>query len=120
MITVALTATIDAAGERVWRALLDPAERLIWDDRILGEIIPPRSVGRNRPESRRARTRPHTEDFRRICWRFRLAGVPLVLIDEIHRIEGHERMLGRISIGSMHFDQTITVHPEHDENGCAK
>ena len=46
-----------------------------------------------------------------------LAGVPLVMIDEIHRIEGHERILGRITIGSMRFDRTITLRAEHDRSG---
>jgi hypothetical protein len=32
-------------------------------------------------------------------------------------MEGHERLFGRISIGSMHFDQTITVVEERDESG---
>lgn len=39
------------------------------------------------------------------------------MIEETHRIEGHDRVLGRISIGSMRFDRTITLHAEHDRSG---
>lgn len=114
---MALTATIDATGECVWRALLDPALRPRWDDRILGEIRLPLRSDRVLHGVRRAPTTRHGDALRRACWRFRLAGIPLVMVEEIHRIEGHDRLLGRISIGSMHFDQTITLHAEHDRSG---
>lgn len=51
------------------------------------------------------------------CWRFRLAATPLVLVDEIHRVEGADRLIGRISIGSMRFEQSIAVHEDRDEGG---
>jgi hypothetical protein len=141
LITVALTATIDATGERVWRSIVDPSERPFWDDRILGEIKRPlvgplvdrptrRSPGPwNRPQARLAKpssdipreipskTPSNAGPIRCTRWRFRFSGIPLVLVDETHRIEGHERLFGRISIGSMHFDQTITVVEERDESG---
>jgi hypothetical protein len=125
LITVALTATIDATGERVWRSIVDPSERPFWDDRILGEIKRPlvdrparRRTGRSHPpDDTSGHTPERTEPLRCTRWRFRFAGIPLVLIDEVHRVEGHERLFGRISIGSMHFDQTITVVEEWDESG---
>lgn len=109
---MALTATIDATGERVWRSIVDPSERPFWDDRILGEIKRPLGspIG-DRP------TRRSPDPIRCTRWRFRFSGIPLVLVDETHRMEGHERLFGRISIGSMHFDQTITVAEERDESG---
>lgn len=33
------------------------------------------------------------------------------------RADGHDRIVSRISIGSMHFDQTLTLHEEDDESG---
>lgn len=121
MITVALTATIDAAGERVWRAIVEAGERPLWDDRILGEIrLPiPRKTPHVRGERSNGtpRTDPHPQAIRRTAWRFRLAGIPLVMVDEVYRQEGQERLVGRISIGSLHFDQVITVHEERDPSG---
>ncbi len=121
MITVALTATIDATGERVWRSIVDPSERPFWDDRILGEIKVPLTdrPTRRAPHrrTRRANTPNSTAPIRCTRWRFRFSGIPLVLVDETHRMEGHERLFGRISIGSMHFEQTITIVEERDESG---
>ncbi|MFO0689337.1 MAG: hypothetical protein U0900_11575 [Myxococcota bacterium] len=117
MITVALTATVDATRECVWRTLVDPALRPRWDERILGELRLPARPERNERFAGSAAAPPAIAALRRIGWRFRLAGVPLVMIDEIHRIEGHERILGRITIGSMRFDRTITLRAEHDRSG---
>jgi hypothetical protein len=50
-------------------------------------------------------------------WRFRLGGVPLVMRDEILSDEPIERRVSRITIGSMHFDQTLTLRREDDDNG---
>jgi hypothetical protein len=124
LITVALTATIDSTSERIWRALVDPAERLLWDDRILGEISPSLATFPSRrarfdrpgdPGRRHRAVRP--EPLRRTRWRFRLGGVPLVMVDEVLSVERHERLHGRISIGSMRFDETITIHAESDPSG---
>lgn len=118
---MALTATIDAAGERIWRALVDPAERPLWDDRILGEIKSPRlEAPRRRPPPMADPTvRPpvRAEPIRSTRWRFCWSGIPLVLLDEIHHAEGRDRLFGRISIGSMHFEQTITIVEELDGSG---
>lgn len=117
MITVALTATIDAPGERVWRALVDAAERPAWDDRILGEVHLPETSARLLRLPRPVPPGFASGAPRRTRWRFRLAGVPLVMIDEVLRIDGHERLLGRISIGSLRFDHTTTIHHENDRSG---
>lgn len=117
MITVALTATIDAEGERVWRALVEASERPLWDDRILGEIHLPMPRKRGGRSNARTRADRHADTLRRTVWRFRLGGVPLVMVDEVYRQEGRERLVGRISIGSLHFDQVITVHEERDSSG---
>lgn len=115
MITVALSATIGAPHERVWRALVDPNERPTWDERVLGIVAlarTPRRRGRSAPSSAVA-----PEPIRRTRWRFRLGGVPLVLRDEILRADGHDRIVSRLTIGSMHFDQTLTLLAEDDDTG---
>lgn len=114
MITVALSATIGAPHERVWRALVDPQERELWDERILGAVALSRAgknVGdRKRPSGKQA-------PLRKTRWRFKLGGVPLVMQDEVIRADRHDRLVSRITIGSMHFDQTLTLHDDDDETG---
>jgi uncharacterized protein YndB with AHSA1/START domain len=114
LITVALSAAIGSPHERVWRALVDPRERSIWDERILGEVAlsqtPRKTPKRTREQDRKA-------PLRTTRWRFRLGRVPLVLQEEVMRADGHDRIVSRISIGSMHFDQTLTLHDEDDESG---
>lgn len=110
MITVALSATIGAPHDRVWRALVDPNEREIWDDRILGPVALVRSEERARAQGRKPA-------IRTTRWRFKRGGVSLVLQDEILRADRHDRIVSRITIGSTHFDQTLTFHAEDDETG---
>lgn len=114
MITVALSATIGSPHERVWRALVDPQERAIWDERILGEVALSRVTRKASSRSRKANA---TKPLRTTRWRFRLGRIPLVLQEEVMRADGHDRLVSRISIGSMHFDQTFTLHDEGDEAG---
>ena len=107
MITVALSATIGAPAKRVWRAITDSDERIAWDDRVLGKVAP---SGANTP--------PKGEgEAITTQWRFRLRGIPLVMRDEVLINEPIERLVSRISIGSMHFDQTLSLHREDDESG---
>jgi len=116
VITVALSANIGAPHARVWRALIDPDERTIWDERILGEASLSRS-----PRAPRRRSRAGSPERKPLIrshrYRFRLGGVPLVLRDEILATEGHDRLVSRISIGSLRFDQTLTLYDEADETG---
>jgi len=135
LITVALSAQIGAPLDRVWRALIDPTERVAWDERVLGEVALSDSVGSSSARSRQAKRekartargggrwakadpqRERREVIRRTSWRFRLGGVPLVMLDETLEADAHDRLVSRISIGSMHFDQTLTLHREDDETG---
>jgi hypothetical protein len=126
LITVALSATIGAPSERVWRALIDPSERTVWDERILGEV----SLARGKERTSSARraggleparsSNPETsrvDESGRRQWRFRLGGMPLVMQDEILDTQRNERLRSRISIGSMQFTQTLTLYREDDESG---
>jgi hypothetical protein len=38
--------------------------------------------------------------------------------DVTSNVDPNERLVSRISIGSMHFDQTLTLHREDDESGA--
>lgn len=116
LITVALSATIGAPIDRVWRALTDPSERISWDERILGEVS--LSHGSNRSAKRRRATGQGESALPESTkWRFRLGGVPLVMQDSVREILRNERLVSLISIGSMRFDQTLTLYREDDESG---
>lgn len=116
LITVALSATIGAPIDRVWRALTDPSERIGWDERILGEVS--LSHGSNRSAKRRRATGQGESALPESTkWRFRLGGVPLVMQDSVREILRNERLVSLISIGSMRFDQTLTLCREDDESG---
>lgn len=122
MITVALSATIGAPIDRVWCALTDPAERAEWDERILGEVSLLRRSARSNTEStpgtsRKRASKGETTLPSKTRWRFRLGGIPMVMQEEILGVDRNERLVGRISIGSMHFDQKLTLHREDDEGG---
>ena len=112
LITDALSATIGAPIDRVWHALTDPSERIVWDERILGEVSPSRGTKGTTTTTQSADNIP-----KKTRWRFRLGGVPLVMQDVISNADRNERLVSRISIGSMHFDQTLTLHREDDESG---
>jgi len=117
LITVALSATIGAPANRVWRALTDSDERVAWDDRVLGMVDESgmrRRATHSRKEGRTGRSQSAVSTTQ---WRFRLGGVPLVMRDEVITEEPIQQRVSRISIGTMHFDQTLTLHPEDDESG---
>ncbi len=112
MITVALSTTIGAPTRLVWRALTDSAERVVWDERILGEVT--------LSEVARSRTTASDSDsdaLHHMHWRFRLGGIPLVMQDRLVSALRFERLVSHISIGSMQFDQTLTLFSEDDEMG---
>jgi hypothetical protein len=122
VITVALSATIGATRERVWQALTLLGERTSWDERLLGEIaIDTGPLRSDRSRSHRT-SAPSTVSLqtvslqgvpRSIRWRFRLNGVQLVMHEHIREIEPPGRLVSRISIGSLRFDQTFTLHSDH-------
>jgi hypothetical protein len=131
LITVALSTSIGARAEDVWRALTDPEERLTWDERILGEVTLSRPSRRRDPRrdlpgssadsihasgsihpSGSAATAAHKNQVR---WRFIFCGVPMVLQDNVLESEPFSRYASRVSIGSLHFDQTLSLFVENDE-----
>jgi hypothetical protein len=136
LITVALSTSIGARAENVWRALTDPSERPTWDERILGEVtlahsLRPKDRRRSRTGDAASGPRPLSDSAARSSadsvpnhgvrshsrWRFLFGGVPMVLRDDVLSSEPLERQVSRVTIGSMHFDQTLTLYSEDDETG---
>jgi uncharacterized protein YndB with AHSA1/START domain len=97
VITIAMSAVIDAGPLRVWRALTVPAEVAAWDDSILG----PAEAFVDYPES-----------CRPVRWRCRLGGVQTVMHERPLDVEPPGRLRSAISIGSMRYEQTFTLAPE--------
>ena len=124
VITVALSATIGATRERVWQALTLLGERKSWDERLLGEIAlttdPPRS-DRIRSDRRGAPSTAALQGpLRSLRWRYLLGGVQLVMREDFREIEPPGRLASRISIGSLRFEQTFTLHRNDDDGGGAR
>jgi uncharacterized protein YndB with AHSA1/START domain len=97
LITIAMSAVIDADPPRVWRALTVPAELIAWDESILG----PAESFDGYPSSGRA-----------VRWRCRLGGVQTVMHDRPIEVEPPGRLRSVISIGSLRYEQTFTLAPE--------
>lgn len=94
MITIAMSAVINAEPEQVWRALTDPDALMEWDERVIGSIDVPDDY-------------PVTGQHAR--WRYRVGSVPLVLHDRPQEIVQFERLRSAVTVGPMHFQQTYTL-----------
>jgi len=94
-----MATVIDAARERVWRALARPEEVLRWDPRFL----------RREPPDRGGETRGTT------CWRFQLGSIPVRMrIRNIEVIRG-SRLRSDIRLGLFRFEATCTLRDEPGE-----
>jgi uncharacterized protein YndB with AHSA1/START domain len=97
VITTALSTVVDAPRHRVWRALVDPAEIVRWDERavcLLEPVAQPLASGSV------------------FCWRYLLGGVPVVLREETLDLVAEERLHSGVSLGLFHFEQTYTLADE--------
>lgn len=120
LITVALSTTIGAPRKRVWQALTDASERPLWDERVLGQVMLAADslpTARRRPMPKHRFALEPGDSGQRMHWRYRLGGVPLVMQEDVVSTEPRSRLKSRISMGSLCFDQTLTLHREDDETG---
>ena len=92
-----MSTVISADSQQVWRALTTPEEVVSWDERVLGSIDAPET---------------YPEAGQHVRWRYMLGTVPLVMHDRPSEIVPLERLTSSISVGSMRFEQTYTLHPE--------
>jgi Polyketide cyclase / dehydrase and lipid transport len=84
---------VDIAADRatVWRALIDPAAVMIWDTGIVRAIDAPAD---------------YPLPGQVVRWRYRLAGLPLTLIDQPQEVVPFERLRTHIALAFLRIDET--------------
>ncbi|MBW2385745.1 MAG: SRPBCC family protein [Deltaproteobacteria bacterium] len=97
MITIAMTAVINAEQRCVWRALTDPGELVSWHERIIAPVESPDA---------------YPFSGQHVRWRYMLGTVQLVMHDRPLEVVELERLSSAISVGSMRYEQTFTLQPE--------
>jgi hypothetical protein len=93
-------AIIQAPVERVWRALIDPAEVVMWDGAV---------------ESVEQLTQPYPRPGQHARWRYRLGPIRVTLHDQPLEVAPEERFRSRIRVGPFNLDETYELAPEGDE-----
>jgi hypothetical protein len=102
LITTALATAVAAPRARVWRALVDPAEIVRWDERAEALL-----------ESPDAGLAPG----RVLRWRYRMGGVPLVFREELLEVALEERLRSAVRLGLFRFEQTFALADDPAEPG---
>jgi hypothetical protein len=97
VITIVMSAVINADSRHVWQALTTPSELVRWDERILASIDAPEDYPSNGQHVR---------------WRYKLGGIPLVMHDRPLEIVPLERLRASLAVGSMRFEQTYSLNLE--------
>ena len=103
-----MSAAIAAEPQRVWRALTDPSECISWDENRISALDATKSYPV--PE----------ETFR---WHYRMGSVPIVMREQPLEVVTGRKLHSKVTLGSLHFDQTFTLNIEQDpdsENEGAK
>jgi len=95
-----MSAAIAALPQRVWRALTDPSECIAWDENRL-------TVLDSGPGG-------YPEPGQTMRWHYRLGSVPIVMREEPIEVVPGRKLHSKVTLGSLHFDQTFTLNLEHD------
>ncbi len=99
LITIVMSAAIAALPQRVWRALTDPSECIAWDE--------------NRLSALDAMDR-YPEPGEWVRWHYRMGSVPIVMKEQPIEVVPGRKLHSKVTLGSLHFDQTFTLNVEHD------
>jgi uncharacterized protein YndB with AHSA1/START domain len=97
VITISMSAVVHAPRSRVWRALVDPAEIVRWDERALELCGEAGAYALEGPALR---------------WRYRVGSVPLELRDLALELVPLERLRLARSFGSLRFEETFSLGEE--------
>lgn len=95
-----MSTRVGADRRRVWSALTDPSERILWDGPLEAPLdaapasLRPGDVGR---------------------WRYRLNGMPVIRTERtLEVVEGH-RLRSAVALGPFRFDLAYTLEPDEGE-----
>jgi hypothetical protein len=101
---VSVDHSIDIAAdlECVWHALTDPASVVVWDTGIVAPIDAPADYPR---------------PGQTVRWRYRLLGMPVILIDRPQEVARLERLRTLISVVFLRIDETYTLKPLQGQPG---
>lgn len=101
MITTAIAGVVEASRQRVWRALTDPAEIVLWDDARIALVDAPDA---------------YPTAGQTIRWRYKLGSIVLVLKETPQVVQPHQRYALACSAGSLRFEQTFTLVEEPEDS----
>ncbi len=94
-----MSAAIAAEPPRVWRALTDPSECVAWDENRLSALDS---------------TDGYPDPGETMRWRYRMGSVPIVMREQPIEVVAGRKLHTKVTLGSLHFDQTFTLNLEHD------
>jgi hypothetical protein len=100
VITIVMSAVINADPQQVWNALTTPRELVAWDERIVDSVDVPESYPAPGQHAR---------------WRYKLGSIQVIMHDRPREIVPLERLRSSLRLGSMRFEQTYTLRSEPGE-----
>lgn len=95
-VTVEHSVEIAADPARVWHALTEPASVVVWDVGIIAPLDAP-------PD--------YPQPGQVVRWRYRLLGVPTILVDRPQEVVPQVRLRTLIALAFLRIDETYTLEP---------
>ena len=92
-----MSTSIEADRERVWRALTEPSELVVWDEERISPVDAPDGY-------------PFAGQH--IRWRVRLGSVPMVMHERPQVVSRLDRIQSSLTLGTMRLEQTYTLVEE--------
>lgn len=99
-----MSAAIAAEPQRVWRALTDSSECIAWDENRLTALDA---------------TDRYPAPGETIRWHYRMGSVPIIMREQPIEVVVGRKLHSKVTLGSLHFDQTFTLNLEHDPDSEA-
>ena len=100
MVRIEMSIAITAAPGRVWRALCDPAEVVVWDSGVIKALDAPPDYPR---------------PGQTVRWRLR-SGWFRTLTDRPHAVEPERQLRSLLSFGPFHLDEIYSISAT--QSGC--